>query len=250
MVIMGRQYKHLTVRAKMTDNTQTLANKVDEKLGPKWTGTYRIVVNGLELFPLDPWRELNEYRECLEKAHFRIDVVIKLAGGGKRPRTTTTTERHTKQEKLSINDVRLKATDFDATVKVDSTIFQRVQERVKELTTNMDDKWFADKLESMPRQKLTELHNLFSEMNPQEQSISFYTPFFVEEYTMCETLGDECTKAMTALKFAYTKKFIQHFYNDDSQLFQFKVFVEMVVDQHKMNGLMETMKKRMSIDIP
>ena len=164
----------------------------------------------------EPWRRVGEYKGIYDNKGFFV-MTIRMRGGGKRARTTTT-ERHSKAEKFSLNDVRLKATNFDATTKVDTTLFQRVQERVKDLTTNMDDKWFADKLESMPRQKVAELHNLISETRPQEQSIAYYVPFFVEEYTMCETLGDECTKAMAVLKYAFNKKFIEHYYDSEHQM--------------------------------
>jgi hypothetical protein len=223
----------------ITDTIADVARKITEHMGIAGDSFY-LVLNGKNLSS-EPYRRLAEYdMKVVERAG--LQLMVRLLGSGKRART----EKYTKDEKLSLNKVRLNALEFDPPTKIDVNMFAKVQNKVKELTTNMDEKWFSMKLESMPPKKVAELYEMIKETKQQEQCIPNYVPFFVEEHAACEEVGAECAKAVSVLKYAFTKKFIQHFYNNDSQQFQFKPFCEMVVDQHKMNDLIEIMAKRAS----
>ena len=54
----------------------------------------------MEIYPSDSWRNLMEYKECFEGKGFNIDIIVRLAGGGKRGHSSSTRASTTRDQAL------------------------------------------------------------------------------------------------------------------------------------------------------
>ena len=101
--LLGKTYDRLSVRMKMESTTQQMSDELLKLLGHSFENKYRLMVGGMEIYPVDCWRRLTEYQECFVDKGFNINIILRLAGGGKRGHSSSTRAANTTRDQALRN---------------------------------------------------------------------------------------------------------------------------------------------------